>query len=239
VSTVPHGHLDLVRRLRKQYPYYSKYKLEVILERDHGVTLSASTVGRIITKYHLFFATPYPKKKDRNKHKRKRLPKGYLLAAPGDLVQSDTKHIRFNGVKRYWYVTIDCVTKMASIHISANPTSHQARLAVQKARSQFPFPIKAWHNDNGSENLKELSQYLEDEQIPQYFSRPRTPEDDAYVERLIGTIERECIEQGILTFDLMEQQQIIDEWLVQYHTFRPHQSLGYLTPQAFYEKLVA
>jgi len=38
---------------------------------------------------------------------------------------------------------------------------------------------------------------------------------------------------------LTEQQQIIDEWLVQYHTFRPHQSLGYLAPQAFYEKLVA
>ena len=73
--------------------------------------------------------------------------------------------------------------------------------------------------------------------IKQYFSRPQTPQDNAYVERLIGTIEREFIEQGNLVFDLEEQQQLIDEWLEEYHSFRPHQSLDYLTPNQFYAKL--
>lgn len=238
-SQVPLEHIDQIRKLRKQYPYYSKYKLQVILKRDYQITLSASSVGRIIKKYNLFFASPYPRKKDRHKYKRPRLPKGFQAMQPGDLIQSDTKHISFFGSKRYWYVTIDCVTKIASIHVSSSPTSRQARLAVEKARSQFPFAVRNWHNDNGSENMKELSQYLHTERIPQYFSRPRTPQDDTFVERMIGTIERECIEQGKLAFDIADQQRIVDEWLVEYHTFRPHQSLGYLTPFQFYEKISA
>jgi transposase InsO family protein len=238
-SQVPLDQIDLIKRLRKQYPYYSKYKLQVILKRDHDVQMSVSTVGRVIKKYNLFFASPYPRKKDRHKYKRERLPKGFQALKPGDLIQSDTKHISFFGPKRYWYVIIDCVTKIVSIHVSSSPTSRQAQLAVEKAQRQFPFAIRHWHNDNGSENLKHLAQYLHDQQIPQYFSRPRTPKDDAFVERMIGTIERECIEQGKLAFDIVDQQRLVDEWLVEYHTFRPHQALAYLTPYQFYEKLSA
>ncbi len=54
-SKIPWEKVLVVRKLRTQYPYYSKYKLSVILERDHSINLSASTVGRIIKKYNLFF----------------------------------------------------------------------------------------------------------------------------------------------------------------------------------------
>jgi transposase InsO family protein len=238
-SKIPLDQIGEIKRLRKEYPYYSKYKLAAILERDYEIRLSASTVGRVIKKYNMCYASPYPKKKNRYKYKRERLPKGFKASKPGDLVQSDTKHISFFGPKRYWYVIIDSVSKMVSIHVSSSPTSRQARIAVEKAREEFPFPIRHWQNDNGSENLKEVFQYLKEEDIPQYFTRPRTPKDDAFVERMIGTIERECIEQGKLAFDIEDQQRIVDEWLLEYHSFRPHQSLGYLTPLQFYEKLSA
>ena len=54
------------------------------------------------------------------------------------------------------------------------------------------------------------------------------PKDNTFVERLIGTIEREFIQQGGLTDDIGEQQKAVDEWLHEYHNFRPHQALGYL-----------
>jgi len=236
-SNIPLEYIDRVRILRKRYPYFSKYKLEVILSREYNIKLSASTIGRIISKYKLFFATPYPAKKQRIKQARTRLPKGFKVARPGDLVQSDTKHIPFFGSKRYFYVITDCLTKMASIHVSTNISSKQSRVAFERVGKHIPYQINNSQNDNGSENLLELSKYLEKNNIKQYFTRPRTPKDNSFVERLIGTIEREFIQQGKLTFDLKEQQELIDEWLDEYHNFRPHQSLGYLTPNEYYAKI--
>lgn len=236
-SKIPLEYIDLVKKLRRQYPYFSKYKLAVILKRDFDIELSSSTVGRIIKDHDLFFRSPYKSKKDRNKRARTRLPKDFEATMPGDLVQSDTKHVPFFGQRRYFYVIKDCLTKMTSIHVSTNISSKQSKIAFQNVKKHIPYEIKNSQNDNGSENLKELVTYLAGKGINQYFIRPRTPKDDAFVENMIGTIEREFIQQGKLTFNIEEQQKLIDEWLVEYHTFRPHQALGYLTPYEYYEKI--
>jgi putative transposase len=165
------------------------------------------------------------------------LPKDFEATMPGDLVQSDTKHVPFFGQRRYFYVIKDCLTKMTSIHVSTNISSKQSRIAFQNIKRHIPYEIKNSQNDNGSENLKELVTYLADKGINQYFIRPRTPKDDAFVENMIGTIEKEFIQQGKLAFNIEEQQRLIDEWLIEYHTFRPHQALGYLTPHEYYEKI--
>jgi len=44
-SKIPWQQVLVVKKLRTQYPYYSKYKLSVILERDYSITLSASTLS--------------------------------------------------------------------------------------------------------------------------------------------------------------------------------------------------
>ena len=53
VSTVSHDTISLIVKLRKKYPAWSKYKLEVILKRDYGLIISASTIGRILKKKNL------------------------------------------------------------------------------------------------------------------------------------------------------------------------------------------
>jgi putative transposase len=236
-SKIPIKHIDIVRRLRILNPCFSKYKLRFILLRDYSIDLSYSTVGRIIKDYDLFFKHKYKSKKERYKYNRNRLPKDFKVSNPGDLVQSDTKHISFFGPKRYFYVITDCMTKITSIRVSSSISSRQSQLAFECARKHFPYKIKNSQNDNGSENLKELRNYLKEKEINQYFIRPRTPKDNSFVERMIGTIEREFIQQGNLTFDIKEQQELIDKWLNKYHTYRPHQSLNYLTPYEYYEKI--
>lgn len=232
----------LVKKLRMQYPYYSKYKLAVILKRDHAVTLSASTVGRVIKKHSLFWKTPYPSKKKRYASKRsierKHLPHDYPLARPGDLIESDTKHLPFLGTKRYAFVAIDCIGKGVVIKISQTPSSLQNAAIITRAKDMFPFPIKAWENDHGPENLKDFHAALVAHKIPQYFAYPYCPDDKPYVERIIGTLEREFVQQGNLVCSIEEQQRRIDAWLDEYHNFRPHQSLGYLTPNEYYRKTI-
>ncbi len=72
-----------------------------------------------------------------------------------------------------------------------------------------------------------------------YWARPHTPKDKPHVERFIGTLERECLQWGGVALNLADQQAIINEWLVKYHNYRPHQALNYSTSNEFKEKLKA
>lgn len=232
----------MVKKLRTRYPYYSKYKIAVILRRDHGMALSASSVGRIIKKHNLFFKPKYPSKKKRYGSKkaieRKHLPPDYAIAIPGDLIESDTKHLPFLGKKRYAFVAIDCVGKGVAICLATSPSSLKNTEVVRKAKAVFPFPVKAWENDHGPENLKHFHEEVESSGIEHYFAYPYCPDDKPYVERVIGTLEREFVQQGNLVSDLCEQQRRINVWLDEYHNFRPHESLGYLTPNEYYQKVL-
>jgi transposase InsO family protein len=57
------------------------------------------------------------------------------------------------------------------------------------------------------------------------------PKEKPFVERLIGSFERECLAQrrGEIT-NLKDLDYYTTRWLNNYHFFRPHYSLGKLTP---------
>jgi transposase InsO family protein len=236
--TTPLPQVDLVRSLRRTHPEYSKYKLSVILERDYSIGLSASTIGRILTRYQLFFERPVSPKGVRHRNARTRLPKELTGKGPGELIEVDVKHLPLLGDKRYAFVAIDRATRRTSIHVARTISSRQGAIAWKKAVVNLQLTNPAVLTDNGSENLGAFAALLQAEAIPHYFARPRTPKDKPYVERVIGTLERECIQWGGLV-DIAEQQQVIDVWLDKYHSYRPHQALGYLTPDAYTAKLKA
>lgn len=234
--TTPLDQSDLVRTLRKRNPEYSKYKLAVILRRDHDIALSASTIGRIIKRYDLFFTPPIKPKGHPNRIVRRRKPKELKPKRAGELVEFDVKHLPMLGAKLYGFVAIDVVSKQTAIHVASNISSAQAVRAWEKLCTQMGTP-KAILNDNGSENLGQFTRMLEEQKIDHYFARPRTPKDKPHVERVIGSLERECIQWGGLALDTADQQDIIDKWLDKYHNYRPHQALGYLTPNEYKAKL--
>ncbi len=54
---------------------------------------------------------------------------------------------------------------------------------------------------------------------------------------MIGTLQRECLDYLTGPMTVTELQAEIDRWLKKYHSYRPHESLGFLTPDAFADKL--
>jgi transposase InsO family protein len=237
----PQPVIDLVKRLRRANPEYSKYKLEVILRRDYGYSVSASNVGRIISKYHLFFAPPVKQKGHPGRRQsvaRIRRPKDFVVTRPGQLVELDVKYLPNTGVKRYAFVAIDVVSKRAAVHVGSTISAAQSSLAWRKAVKHLGLPL-AVLSDNGAENLGAFAALLKSQPVVHYFTRPHTPKDKPHIERFIGTLERECLQWGGVATNTQDQQDTISSWLKKYHDYRPHQALGYLTPNEYKAKLEA
>jgi transposase InsO family protein len=226
----------LIRKLRTDYPSYSSKKLAWVVLRDYGITYSAATIGRIIQRFQLYFSKAIRLRR-RHKTARKiaiaRKPTDLKAKGPRNLIEFDMKHIWSPVLKtRYAFVAVDVVTKQAVIHVGATSTARAAKTALQKVIANFGTDIIVL-TDNGSENFAAAQEYLQQEQVTQYFARPHTPKDKPHVENLIGKLQLECLDEDRSACSLAELQQQVNRWLNDYHFFRPHQALGYQTPAEY------
>ena len=88
-------------------------------------------------------------------------------------------------------------------------------------------------SDNGPEFVADrVQQWLADQGSQTLYITPGSPWENPFIERFIGTLQTECLDRYL--FDrVSEAQMILDHYLDEYNGFRPHSSLGYLTPVAF------
>lgn len=235
-STTPGPVICAVLKLRKTYPAWSKYKICAVLKKD-AVTISASTIGRILKRYGKISPKVSRKRQKAFKNPKRRFPRGLVIKAPGDLIQIDTKEFRpFSGVRFFQFTAIDVLTKLGVLEISWSCSSRQAACFFTKCKEEFPFPIKAVQTDNGSEFRGMFEATLKQEGVIQYYTNVRSPKQNSYVERSHETDEYEFYQQGNLYTSVRDQRPITKEWQYCYNHKRPHQSLNYLTPWDYYTK---
>jgi transposase InsO family protein len=65
--------------------------------------------------------------------------------------------------------------------------------------------------------------------ITQKLISPMSPWQSPYVERLVGSIRREGLDQ-VIVFNERQLRQILESYLEYYHHFRPHRSLDHDSP---------
>ena len=226
-----------------------------ILTRDHEIVVGSSTVGRYLKKYHL--ENPKLSMKNTSSARRKRNPdrerppSGLSDAAPGSLLAKDMKlvskpeNLRKNkDVSKarsgdlFWYqhTLIDSCTRMRAVSYAASSDAQTSRRAYEEATKRLPFKIATVTHDNGSENAGAFSKMLQEQGIMQFWSRPGTPTDNPRVERSHRTDEEEFYALNRHARDSLESLVGAGmKWEHTYNEVRPHQALGYLTPQEFYE----
>ena len=101
----------------------------------------------------------------------------------------------------------------------------------QRFKSVYPLTVKSWQTDNGSENLGEFDEQLKREGIPHYFSYPRCPKINTYIERYNRTIQEEFIDNNLeVIYDKPLFHRRLADYLIFYNTQRPHKSLGLKSP---------
>jgi transposase InsO family protein len=231
---------DRVRRLREQYPRWGKDKLAVLLGRE-GWRVSVSMVGRILTSLRQrgVLSTPllFRVKRRRGTAGRPwalRKPSAYGVEQPGDLVQLDTMDLRPSpGVVLKQFTARDVVSRWDVIEVHRRATSSAATLFLDTLQRRLPFPLRALQVDGGSEFAALFEQACRQRGVRLFVLPPRSPKLNGRVERANRTHTEEFYEITPCSLPIAQLNRELLDWERTYNTVRPHQALGYLTPQQF------
>jgi len=113
--------------------------------------------------------------------------------------------------------------------VTAHPT---AEWTAQQLRNAFPWDTAARYLLRDRDRIfgDEFVKQVRDMGIQEVLSAPRCPWQRAYVERVIGSIRRECLDHMIV-FDEASLYQHVKVFVSYYHQTRTHLSLAKDTPE--------
>ena len=86
--------------------------------------------------------------------------------------------------------------------------------------------------------IKTLSKLARKMNLNRYYNRVRQLKDNTVNERFNRTLQEEFIAFGNYTNDIDKFNEMLTEWLIEYNSFRPHETLGDRTPLEAIESLI-
>lgn len=238
-SSKPHGHawaipgtvIQQVLRAREQLKrcaevvwHYVTYTL--------GLTISLSSVRRILRRHHCFDGARRPRVRRDN-------PRRPLVTAPGELVQTDTIHHvdPTTGRRLYYYTVIDLYTRLAYAQVATRILPGIAATALLEARQVFGFPFAMVQSDNGPEYGRYFEQQMRRAGIQTRHSRLHRPNDNAHIERFNRTVQEECIgSYWRKSVPLSRQKQKLSRYLDYYNNERVHLGIQLRTPSQMLQR---
>jgi transposase InsO family protein len=120
--------------------------------------------------------------------------------------------------------------RIIHFNVTAHPT---AEWTAQQLREAFPFDqiprylLRDRDSIFGGEFRKEVTAMG----IQEVLSTPRSPWQRAYVERVIGTIRRECLDH-VIAFNEASLHRHVKSFMTYYHESRTHLSLAKDAPES-------
>jgi transposase InsO family protein len=113
--------------------------------------------------------------------------------------------------------------------VTAHPTATWVKQQITEAFSWDTAPRYLIH-DRDSAYGAIVSARIEALDIEEVVTAPRSPWQNPFVERVIGSIRRECLDHVIVLSE-SHLRQILVSYLDYYHRSRTHLSLGKDTPE--------
>ena len=231
---------DAIIRLRKKYPNWGARKLKVLLERKviNENIPSETTINCILKRNNLFTA-----KRRRNPKEGKLFPK-FDPSAPNEIWSADYKGKFKLGNKRYcWPLTICDSNSRIILGIDCHyrPDYKSVKHSYIKAFREYGLP-EFMHTDNGTpfgsirspKRYSKLCYWLIDQGVIPVFSDPASPQQNGRHERMHKDLKAFCRHKIKRT--LSKQQIIMNDFMTEYNTIRPHESLNMKTPSSVHSK---
>lgn len=219
---IRYGKLKLLELYRDRYPedwQLSSWKIQCILQAC-GLYYEPHKQARINRK----------RARARTRRRITELPRRPLS---GFLLCLDTIVRYWQGQRRVILTAIDRHTKVAFARMYTAQSSASARDFLHRLHFLLDGRIQNVQTDNGSEFHRHFEAACESLGLDHYWSRRRTPKDNAVNERFNRTLQEEFVQLGNMRSDPVEFNRLLTEWLIEYNFRRPHQALRYLPPMNF------
>ena len=202
---------------------------------DSGsLAVSASTVYRVMRSEGL--TTDRSGRSHRNGNSRK--PDRPELTGPCQRWCWDISYLRtlVSGIFLYLYVLLDEYSrKVVAFRISWSLANAEGKELVdegveKECLTSEQVALLTLFNDRGTQmKAKPFKRFLEDLGISQKFARPRTPNDNPFVESLFSTTKGAPEYPGAFTDDV-EAIMYFTAYFDFYNNVRRHGKIGYVTP---------
>jgi putative transposase len=206
---------DLIRRLRRENPLWGASPIHGELLKL-GIDISETSVG----KYKL-----------RHRKPRSQTWRTFLHNHLKTLVSVDfftVPTIRFEVLYVFLVLAHDR-RRVAHFNVTAHPTSEWT---VQQLREAFPFGQIPRYLLRDRDNIfgADFRQQIADLKVKEVLAAPRSPWQRAYLERVIGSIRRECLDH-VIVFSEASLRRTLASYFSYYHETRPHLSLAKDSPK--------
>lgn len=223
-------------KLRKAHMRWGKMKLKKLYKTEYGEEISSWKIQVVIEDTNLYFDKvskhSQKKRKQTQKKKKRRITQFVKENKVHHLWHVDTVVFTLTeGGYRYLLTAIDDVSRLAYARLYQNHSSKHAADFLKRLHYLTEGEIINLHHDNGTEFEKDFKAACKDLSLPQWYSRPHTPKDNAVLERFNRTIQEEFVAMiDIGLENIPEFNTRLLDWLIEYNSIRPHQALDYLTP---------
>ena len=223
---------ERIRSLKTEFPCWGRLKLSPVYAARFGTGLSLWQFQRAISRYGLQWRPPRKRARKGEPGFRPRVQGlDQDACAPGELWHLDTVELRLGGQKRYLFTALEHATRQARALVAGTKHSRHAATLARALREEFPQATQL-HSDNGSEFRGEFLASLPQGAVS-WVSRPRTPTDNARLERLNRTVQEECFADTLTRRTLPETAAMLAAWERTYNETRPHAALGGLAPACY------
>lgn len=129
-------------------------------------------------------------------------------------------------------VVDDCTRICTAITVDTSITGERVARTLDEATAVYGQP-KGIVVDNGPEFISRvLDEWAYSRGIELHFIQPGKPNQNAFVESFNGKMRDECLNQHAFD-DLADARNKIEAWRRDYNACRPHESLGWRSPEEY------
>lgn len=220
--------ITALNALAGRHPGYGFWKMYQRL-RLEGYLWNHKRVHRVYTNMNLNI---------RRKHKR-RLPNRLSVPAKSpqninEIWSMDFMHdVLYNGRKIKVLNVVEEFNRQAlAMEVDTSICSSRVVEILNRLIEKHGKP-KVIKSDNGPEFISHIMlDWCHKNRIQHQFIQPGKPTQNCFIERFNGSFRKEILDAYVF-YSLNELKLITENWMNEYNTYRPHESLNGLTPELY------
>jgi putative transposase len=221
--SIPAGTVAIIVRLARENPTWGYRRIQGELATI-GVVVAPSSVWAILRRNGI---DPPPRREGPTWNEFRRSQASSLLAY--DFFTVDTVLLK----RLYVLLFIELDTRRVYV---AGVTAHPiGPWVVQQARNltmaleDRVHPVKLLIRDRDTKFTSSFDEVFRADGIRIIRTPVRAPRANAFAERFVGTVRRECLDR-MLIFGRRHLERVLAQYIAHYNGHRPHRALGQLAP---------